>query len=59
VPLKVTTTEQIRKYLEILVSSGLYGRNPAEAAERLLERGIESLIERKRIEALNRTEREE
>jgi hypothetical protein len=31
-------------YLEELVGSGLYGKNPAEAAERLIALGIEDLI---------------
>jgi hypothetical protein len=30
--------------LEDLVSSGLFGKNTAEAAERLVARGIETLI---------------
>ena len=32
--------------LERLVESGLYGKNPAEAAERLVALGIEDLIRR-------------
>ena len=40
VPLRLSTTEAIRKHLERLVSTGLYGKNPAEAAEQLIARGI-------------------
>jgi hypothetical protein len=48
-PLRITTTGQVRKYLEQLVLGGLYGKNPAEAAGRLIERGIEDLIQRKQL----------
>ena len=52
--LRISTTPQVRKYLEKLVLGGLYGKNPAEAAERILARGLEDLIERKRIDLLDR-----
>jgi hypothetical protein len=42
--IKVTTTPAVRVYLEELVKEGLYGKNPSEAADRLLARGIENLI---------------
>ena len=42
--IRVTTTPTVRAYLEELVKGGLYGKNAAEAAERLIARGIESLI---------------
>jgi hypothetical protein len=38
-------------YLEALVDSGLYGKNPAEAAERLVAQGIEELIRRGSLKA--------
>jgi len=40
VPLRLSTTEAIYGYLEHLVSSGVYGKNPAEAAEQLIARNI-------------------
>ena len=43
-PLYITTTPQVRALLERLVESGLYGKNPTEAAERLIARGLEERI---------------
>ena len=40
VSLRLSTTEAVRKHLERLVSTGLYGKNPSEAAEQLIARGI-------------------
>ena len=40
----ITTTLDVHSYLEQLVRGGLYGKNAAEAAERLISRGIEMLI---------------
>jgi len=39
-PLQVTTTPQVRRLLERLVDTGLYGKNTAEAAERLIALGL-------------------
>ena len=39
-----SSTEGILDYLEDLVSGGLFGKNPAEAAERLVATGLESLL---------------
>jgi len=44
VTITISTTEIVELYLEDLVSSGLFGKNTAEAAERLVARGIETLI---------------
>jgi hypothetical protein len=46
VSLTLSTTRPVVDYLERLVESGLYGKNPAEAAERLIAQGIEDLIRR-------------
>lgn len=46
----ISTTPHVRGYLEQLVTTGLYGKNPAEAAERLVTRQIEALLERGQIE---------
>jgi hypothetical protein len=40
----VSTTPPIRKLLEDLVATGLYGKNIAEAAERLIADSIRQLI---------------
>lgn len=49
VSITLSTTEPVIDYLEALVQSGLYGKNPAEAAERLIAIGIEDLIERGKL----------
>jgi hypothetical protein len=40
----ISTTEGVQQHLEDLVSGGLFGKNPAEAAERLAARGLENLL---------------
>jgi len=40
----ISTTPAVHGYLEKLVSTGLFGKNRAEAAERLVARGVEALI---------------
>jgi hypothetical protein len=44
VQLTVATTQPVVDYLQDLVLTGLFGKNPSEAAERLLANGIEQLI---------------
>lgn len=41
VTITVSTTPPVYDYLENLVATGLFGKNPAEAAERLITKGIE------------------
>ena len=41
VTITVSTTPPVYAYLESLVATGLFGKNPAEAAERLIARGLE------------------
>jgi hypothetical protein len=43
VTITVSTTPQIQKYLARLVTTGLFGKNAAEAAERLIARSVEQL----------------
>ena len=43
VTITVSTTPQIQNYLVRLVSTGLFGKNAAEAAERLIARSVELL----------------
>ena len=40
----VSTTPIIHQYLCSLVATGLYGKTPPDAAERLIARGIEAAI---------------
>ena len=44
VTITISTTESVQRHLKDLVSGGLFGKNPAEAAERLVARGIENLL---------------
>ncbi|CEF48621.1 unnamed protein product [uncultured bacterium] len=41
IQITVSTTPLVHGYLSALVDTGLYGKNPAEAAERLIAKGIE------------------
>lgn len=43
VTITVSTTPQVQSYLARLVSTGLFGKNAAEAAERLIARSVEQL----------------
>jgi hypothetical protein len=44
VQITVSTTRPVQLYLERLVLSGLYGKNPAEAAERLISDALKGLV---------------
>ena len=43
IQITVSTTRPVQALLERLVLTGFYGKNPAEAAERLLARSLEAL----------------
>ncbi len=45
----ISTTEAIKGYLEQLVATGLYGKNSTEAAERLLARSLEEMVEKGKL----------
>jgi hypothetical protein len=47
--LTLATTPQVVAYLRHLLKTGLYGKNPADAAERLLARTLEQLLDDGRI----------
>jgi len=47
--LVVSTTPAVVEYLQALVCTGLYGKNPTEAAERLLARTLEVMIQEGRL----------
>lgn len=44
VQITISTTREIQAYLEQLVLDGLHGKNPAEAADRLLSEALDALI---------------
>lgn len=44
VTITISANPRIKAYLAELVPSGLYGKNEADAAERLLARAIDDLI---------------
>lgn len=44
IQITISTTPPVKKHLEKLVTTGLYGKNVAEAAERLVTRELEDLI---------------
>jgi len=44
VQIPISTTPQVRDYLERLVPSGFYGKNSTEAAERVLARALEQMV---------------
>lgn len=44
VKITISTTSTVQRFLDRLVLTGLYGKNPADAAERLLARSLEALV---------------
>jgi hypothetical protein len=44
IQITISTTKPVQGYLERLVLTGFYGKNPADAAERLLTRTLEALV---------------
>jgi len=44
VQIRISTTPLVQAYLDKLVDTGLYGKNPAEAAERLIASGMKELL---------------
>lgn len=52
VPITLSTTPQVVGYLKQLLKSGLYGKNAADAAERLLTRALEEMLRSGRIRPL-------
>jgi hypothetical protein len=54
VTLTISTTPPVMGHLEKLVATGLYGKNPAEAAERLVARSIEDLLQNGTLPKLRR-----
>jgi hypothetical protein len=47
--LRLSTTPQVVSYLKHLLRTGFYGKNPADAAERLLARTLERMVEAGRL----------
>jgi len=50
VTVTVSTTDPVHQYLEELVETGLYGKNAAEAAERVIVLGLEELLKSGRVQ---------
>ncbi len=48
--LTLSTNPVVVKYLEALVQTGLYGKNPSEAAEQLIRQELKRLIDSKELE---------
>ncbi len=44
VKITISTTSTVQTFLDRLVLTGFYGKNPADAAERLLARTLEALV---------------
>jgi hypothetical protein len=44
VQITISTTPMVRDYLSALVGTGLYGKTPPEAAERLISLGLERAL---------------
>ena len=44
VKITLSTTQPVQECLERLLLSGFYGKNPADAAERLLARTLEQMV---------------
>ena len=51
----ISTTPPVLKYLSILVSTGLYGKNPAEVAERLVAGSLDRLLKDGTLTPLKRS----
>lgn len=49
VHITLSTTAPVQEHLERLVLTGFYGKNPAEAAERLLAEAIKNLAENRSL----------
>jgi len=49
VPLPLSTTPQVVGYLKQLLKTGLYGKNATEAAERVLSRTLERMVDAGRL----------
>lgn len=53
----VSTTPQVTAYLEQLVLTGFYGKNYAEAAERLIADALEEFVETGKLQKLKPSRR--
>ena len=58
VTITVSTTQTVRQYLEALAATGLYGKNPAEAAERLISDEIKDLLATGRLKRVEQPSEE-
>ena len=51
VEVRIRTTSQVASYLDGLAATGLFGKTRAEAAERLITRGIEAALQQGLVKA--------
>ena len=58
VQVTVSTTPQIRSYLDRLARTGLYGKNAAEAAERLIAEQIRERVDSGKLPPIEEIEAE-
>jgi len=49
VTITISTTPQVKRALEKLVRTGYYGKNPADAAERIIAQRLASSLNEQRI----------
>lgn len=54
IAITISTTQQVRQALQGLVKTGFYGKNPAEAAERLLASVLEGYVRDGRLRTQRR-----
>jgi hypothetical protein len=52
VEIRISTTRMVKKYLQQLVDSGTWGKNVTEAAERLLAKSLDTMVENGRLTKL-------
>lgn len=53
VQITITTTPHVESYLKELIKVGVYGKNVAEAAERLLTEKLRELIAERKLKPKN------
>ena len=52
--LTLSTTPLVQKYLQAIVETGFYGKNPAEAAERILAMALEAQVDSGKLERISK-----
>jgi hypothetical protein len=52
VEIRMTTTPLVKRYLQQLVDTGTWGKNVTEAAERVVGRALDDMLERGKLHKL-------